>query len=179
MVLYGCMCVLLVSDMLYIHGTGSARIYIYMCVCVCVCEYIYIHTKYYISKSFQCQWPSLLTTQEEIIWAPWSPWLRFLTAYVYVYIYILYLVAAAWVGTQCCKTVFHQYDQSSLALKQEKQATQSVRMLKRLVHSNDNTCSRNMKKLTHHPAPKCADQIPRLQPGAHLNALAAAENERK
>jgi hypothetical protein len=96
-----------------------------------------------------------------------------------IYVYILYLVAAAWVGTQCCKTVFHQYDQSSLALKQDKQATQSVRMLKRLVHSNDNTCSRNMKKSTHHPAPKCADQIPRLQPGAHLNALAAAENERK
>ena len=53
MVLYGCMCVLLVSDMLYIHGTGSARIYIYMCVCMCV--NIYIYTKYYISKSFQCQ----------------------------------------------------------------------------------------------------------------------------
>ena len=53
MVLYGCMCVLLGSDMLCIHGTGSAHIYIYcVCVCVCVCEYIYI---YYVSKSFQCQ----------------------------------------------------------------------------------------------------------------------------
>ena len=53
MVLYGCMCVLLGSDMLCIHGTGSAHIYIYIVyVCVYACVNIYI---YYVSKSFQCQ----------------------------------------------------------------------------------------------------------------------------